>query len=453
MTNKTDLDLESLTKKQLFEILHRLCETDPQIEEKLQFMLSTSEEDEISTSRKLISQYIQEAKHQGFIHRGNAYHALQGANMVMDKAYDLIQNGQVERGIKLATVVLQRAIDMIQYTDDSDGHIGDTLRGSLTIISEGANMPNLDPKTEAAIFTMLLKEADLKRYDGWSSERVALLRSVLPLAHESKRREKLEKKLEAYLVEDSGDLWSMSKYTNEEIKELQWELINRYDGMEKATEFLFANLDKSNLREKAIVQLLDQKEYEKALELAKDGARLDKDLHGLVDRWMKYQYDAYKAMGNREKQRDLAYKLSMTRSNFSYYLELKTLYSKEKWPDILDLVLNDAKKNEGLLTDILIHEQLFAHLLEFTKKKPYYIEQFYSYLLDDHSSEANAIFHEHIRQKAERASDRRGYRGVMKLIKTYRKTWGLQDAEIMIAELRESNVRRPAFLDELDKLS
>ncbi len=47
---------------------------------------------------------------------------------------------------------------------------------------------------------------------------------------------------------------------------------------------------------------LNDEAYTKALELALEGEKKDKDLGGLVDNWKAYKYQAYKGLGQVEEQ-------------------------------------------------------------------------------------------------------------------------------------------------------
>ncbi|MFA1820395.1 hypothetical protein ACDX78_09440 [Virgibacillus oceani] len=58
--------ISKLTKKELVGLLAQIAETDKDIETKLEYKLSTGE-DEIKESKKLIRSYINQYKWQGFI--------------------------------------------------------------------------------------------------------------------------------------------------------------------------------------------------------------------------------------------------------------------------------------------------------------------------------------------------------------------------------------------------
>ena len=76
----------------------------------------------------------------------------------------------------------------------------------------------------------------------------------------------------------------------------------------------------------------------------------------------------------------------------------------------------------------------------------------YPNLMENHFEEANDLFIKYIEQSAEETSDRRGYKNVCKLIKTYKKAFGTIHSHKLIGELKQKYQKRPAFLDELGKI-
>ncbi|ULT57724.1 hypothetical protein L1999_03965 [Neobacillus drentensis] len=62
------------------------------------------------------------------------------------------------------------------------------------------------------------------------------------------------------------------------------------------------------------------------------------------------------------------------------------------------------------------------------------------------------MFSHYITQSADEATDRKKYRKVCALIKTYKKACGTIASHHLITELMEKHKRRPAFLEELARI-
>ncbi|MDF2787273.1 MAG: hypothetical protein K0S80_371 [Neobacillus sp.] len=93
-------------------------------------------EDEISASKKLIREYINNAKRNGFIDWRHVDSALQGAEMTLKKAQEKIELGDSETAVLLALEVLSPVVKMIQYCDDSNGGVSFIMNRAISSIEQ-----------------------------------------------------------------------------------------------------------------------------------------------------------------------------------------------------------------------------------------------------------------------------------------------------------------------------
>ena len=91
-------------------------------------------------------------------------------------------------------------------------------------------------------------------------------------------------------------------------------------------------------------------------------------------------------------------------------------------------------------------------MLRYCQRYPDKIVGLYSYLVEDYLDEVSFLFRKHIENEAQRANQRSKYRQVCSLIRDYREACGADDADRIIAQLKQSYARRPAFIEELGKL-
>jgi hypothetical protein len=437
----------------LLTIISELIDIFPDIENRLRFKYSSSD-NEVADSKKLIREYINKAKRSGFIDRRSASYSVQGAEIILEKARDALENKEIDRAVKLCIAVLSIVVDMLQYCDDSDGTVGDVIGESISIIKEACaiGQSELNEKEQLKLFKDVLKEANHKRYDDWDDCRFKLLEACVFLASKPQIRLKLEEQLEALLLEDSPS-WK-SEYTNQKIRLIQLKMIELYDSPEKKQQFIQAYIDYREIREIAILDSLENKQFEEVLRLCDQGIVRDEEYRGLVHNWKKYKYLAYEGLGDLDNQRHLAKEFVLGNQG-EFYPILKSLYTSEEWRDVLleivDILENMSYPPE-IYVEILIGENLHTHLLKYCKKYPSRIVHLYEHLLEMYRDEVNEIFKGYIHYIANEANERRKYKEVCKIISTYKKACGKKQAEVIIVDLKKQHARRPAFLEELGKV-
>ncbi len=445
--------LEEQNKDELVRIILEISDDFPDIEKRLLFKFANNE-DEIAASKKLIREYINNAKRNGFIDWRHVDYALQGAEMTLKKAHEKIEMGDSETAVLLALAVLSPVIKMLQYSDDSNGGVGFIMNRAISTVEQAVmtDMEHLDEKEQKKLFEIILKEAMKKQYDGWSDWRFGLLNVCTIFSPKKDLRKKLEKQL-VVLEQSAGTSWS-ANHDKKEIKLLQFEIIERCDGTEAAEQFIFENINLSDFREKAITIALEKGDYEKVLELGISGEEVDKSFRGLVHKWREYCYQAYEGLDDVENQRKLAYEF-LFKNEYSYYAKLKELYKQDEWAEVLGQIIETFEKERyqsTVYTEILKEEKLAKQMIEYCKKHKPLIMDLYPYLMESHFEEANGLYINYIELSAEGTSDRRGYKNVCKLIKTYKKAFGTIHSHKLIGELKQKYQKRPAFLDELGEI-
>ncbi|WP_419954279.1 SWIM zinc finger family protein [Neobacillus niacini] len=445
--------LAEQNKDELVRILLEISDDYPDIEKRLLFKFANNE-DEITASKKLIREYINNAKRNGFIDWRHVDYALQGAEMTLNKAREKIEIGDSETAVLLALEVLSPVVRMLQYCDDSNGGVSFIMNRAISAIEQGVStsLEQLDEKEQKKLFEVILKEALKKQYDGWSDWRFGLLNVCTIFSHKKDMRKKLEKQLET-LEQKADSSWS-ERYEKKQVKLLQFEIIEKCDGTSAAEKFINKNINISDFREKAITRALENGDYEKVLELSISGEEVDKSFPGLVNKWREYRYQAYEGLGDVENQRKLAYEFLFS-NRYSYYAKLKELYNHDEWNEVLGRIIESFEKERyqsSVYIDILKEEKLTKQIIEYCKKHKSIIIDLYPYLLENHFEEANDLFIQYIELSAEGTSDRRGYRNVCKHIKTYKKAFGAIHSHKLIGALKQKYQKRPAFIDELGKI-
>ncbi|PIW63278.1 MAG: hypothetical protein COW13_02050, partial [Candidatus Omnitrophica bacterium CG12_big_fil_rev_8_21_14_0_65_50_5] len=125
--------------------------------------------------RRIIQNAVDAARgRDDFIGYGQTSRAVDGAEMVLNKAQEFLAKKKPVEALLIFQTVLEDMIPLLQEADDSDGYIGDVIDQSFQGLSECAGQAK-DPAFRKELFGYLLKEAGHKRYQGWNSWRWKLL--------------------------------------------------------------------------------------------------------------------------------------------------------------------------------------------------------------------------------------------------------------------------------------
>lgn len=449
-----EIILANLSKDELIRIVLDLSDEYDEVEKKLLFHYAPAE-DEVVASQKLIKEYMHQSMSGGFIDWRSVDHALQGAELTLDKVRAKINTDEAESAVLLSILVLSNVVDMLQFCDDSSGSVGFVIHDSLTLIDEAVStsIDHLDDQRQEIIFDFIMNEAMNDRYDGWSDWRIGLLKICIYFGGHATFRRKLENQLDELIENSTGSSWHV-EYEKDNLNLLKLALLERYDGEEAVQAFINEHIQNSPFREKAIQRFMKKGDFLEVVNLCIEGEATDKQYPGLVRRWEKYRLQAYEGLGDITGQQELMH-LFLLRDEFEYYAKLKKLYEPNEWEKVLKQLIKTFEKQSQLpsaYVDILIEENMKAKLLEYCKSHISSIRNLYPHLVDDYFAEVNQMFVEFIERNAGQARDRKAYKHVCSLIKIYKQACGDSPAYTLIDQLKQKYKRRPAFVDELGKL-
>lgn len=449
-------EMTKLSKKELIDLVVELVEGDEDVKRQVEYKLLTPK-DEVKASKQLIRKYINENKRQGFISWRNVHAALQGAEMVLDKGRDKLVNEEEETAVELGIAVLSIVTDMLQYTDDSAGEIGYIVNESITLLKDASSMVLLssDHREQGNMFQLILKEAMHKRYDGSNDTRYALLEVCTIYSARATARQKLEETLEKLLLEATADSSWSSEYDDQSIKELQLKILERNGELERAEQLINENLEFSDFREMAIEKEMANGNFESALKMCEEGLENDCNYPSLINKWKTYRLQVYEAIEDIEKQKEVLLDLVYD-NEYEAYNKLKDLYEAEEWKAVLEEIFVTLEEQSRYLPHMYEYiaklENRGDKILKYVEQFPSTIVELYPYLLEDYPSRVEDIFSKYIIQEAENASERKEYRELSKKLKVYQEAAGDSKFYEMVQALKETYNRKPAFVNELEKV-
>ena len=326
MGKKKDLEdiLNKLNKQTLVSILTEYAEKDPRINDEL-FLRFEKQGDSLGYARNIIQSSINAVERRGFVEYGDVFRAVNGAETVLEMVIDRLGAGDNLAAISLSIVILEEMMDLIEYSDDSSGTIGEVIEMALEKIGEASDASQSNPNDSIQIFDRVFSHAQDKRYDGWTGWRMDLLSALLPLCGDRANRSKMEQ----YLAKEQNILtndWS-SSYERQQLQNLQHQILLRLDGKAAADSYMELRLDNSDFRDAVIKEAIADKLYEKALSLCLEGEQENTSYPGLVRKWKELRYAIYEKTKDKQAQKILG--MELLQSDFNYYSKLKALYAKK----------------------------------------------------------------------------------------------------------------------------
>lgn len=445
--------LQSIPKEVLIDIIVERAKEDTTFQNSIIYTYSnTDDEQSIVECKRLIDSIVKKyLGREGFIpFREVGYFTLE-----LEEVLKKVEHTEdVLLGLDIALLVLHESIKAFQYADDSGGDIGMLVEATLGLIEEIVwDGSDFDRSMREKIFHKLLEQTDGNIFDGWEDFRIVMLKICAGFADDEAFRIALRKKLENFINQPSDN--SYMGYYKERMSNIVFEVIEKY-GTEKETEqYIQENLTFTSFRKLYIDKHMEEKNYQKVIEVALEGERQDTRYPGLIKDWKKYRYAAYKELSQKEEQENLARELLFD-GEFEFYQELKELATEDT--ENLYVNLREEAKNgqgwhlESLYLFLIRAENDVEEILEYVRAHPQTIESYLEILKEKYSNEVIEVYQSFVKEQARISSDRKAYKKVCQIIKRYGKVAGKEKRDELINELQSLYKKRPAFLDELSKI-
>lgn len=412
-----------------------------------------NEADVLQQSISIIRAYVsRNADRHGYVDYSRAYDAVEGAEMVMEKAREAYDSGRPVLAVRLSLCVMSELLTALLCADDSDGCISGEIEAAATLIGDITMDEDVTDTEKDMLFDRLSEAALDTRYDDWTDWRLGFIEDCSALADTKKLQDKLDVLLKQVTdgVPDGSD-----SYFDERIKLIRYGMVQRQGSPGAAARFIEEHIKYPIFRKIAIESALFEQDYDAAERLALEGEALAEGQHGLVTEWMEYRYGAYKSAGDLEKQRALATAFIL-KGKYDYYKALKETYTPEEWQAVYPQIISRLEEQKNLdsstYTRILIEEKEKLRLLSYVNGRPYIIEQYYMHLLPEFTREVHQLFAQYIENTAAGANDRKAYQRVCAILRTLKKAGGQDVASKIKQKLLLTYARKPAFRDELTRV-
>lgn len=445
--------LVNLSKEELIRIIIDMTEKDKILKNSLIVRYSKgNDKQELEKCKNLIDSIIRKyTGGRGFIEYSKTYGFVSNMGDLLEK----VRNTQdTLLALDIAFLLLNEVVEAFQYADDSNGEIGSLAGETIELIEEiVTEIDPLDVNLREKVFNKILEQSDNKIFDGWDEYKINILKLCAKFTDVKEFRVKLRKKIE-YLIDKNSNR-KYNEYINESMLKILFDMIKEYGTEKEADDFIKDNLIFTYFRELLINKHIKGKNYHKVIELTLEGEKQDKQYAGLISKWKKIRYAAYKELSLKEEQFQLAKDLLLD-GDFEYYNELKEIAAGDKvvlYNNLKQELKNDkGRYGRSIYLKLIVEENDLDEIMKFVRENPTNIEEYAHMLAGKFKDEVINIYNKYIKSSANSSLNRKDYQRVCGILKRYKKIAGEKKQKGMINELSGLYRKRPAFIDELSKI-
>lgn len=359
--------------------------------------------------------------------------------------------GNHKSAFLICTAIMDELISALLCADDREGVLGNAIYAAYNTLSAIAS-----EEPSEAIRKQILKYCftsfDKRTFAGWDWH-IGLLQLAACILDTEDEVEELFKRINSIPESD--------EYEIKEVQKIKYCILLEKKGTKVAQRFLEQNIGNPSFRELAIQDALDQKDYEKATALAKDGIEQDSEFPGLVTNW--YEWLLKIAESQKDTERIILYArhllLNDSRPSQDYYEILRKTVPPEEWTDFVETIIQEAMERKpyygvDLVASIFVREEWWSRLLDLVKKESSLdrLAKYEKPLAKHYPNELADLYAERIIEYVESHVGRNYYRTACIYIRRMIKLGARDKADEVISRLRQTHYRKKALMEELDNV-
>ena len=368
----------------------------------------------------------------------------------LENAEKYLANNNFENVFFISTALLEEMTEAFQYGDDSNGDLGYFVESAMELLSK-LTKEKLSETLKQEIFEYCISMFKKQLFKGWDWH-LGILHIACDL---------IEKEDEADIILNCLDTVN-GEYEREQAQSFKLNLISQFKGKEEVEKYINKHISNSSIRKQEIEKAFEDKNFEKAIKLSKDGIKCDEqDKPGLAKDW--YDWLLRIALAQNDTIKIIEYARFRLINNFGgtqdYYQILKDNIEDEKWYSFLeDIIKEITPKNRWTYTDLIrkiyINEKWWDRLFLMLKQNLSMenIQQNEQYLAKDYSSELIELYSERITNYVEKYIGRNHYQTACKYLRRMKKLGGNIQVNKLIEFFRKEYPQRKALMDELNQV-
>jgi len=365
----------------------------------------------------------------------------------LENAEKYLANNNFENVFFISTALLEEMTEAFQYGDDSNGDLGYFVESAMELLSKLAQ-EKLPKILKEEMFEYCISSFNQKLFDGWDWHL-----GMLHLACEL-----IEKESDADIILSCLDTIN-GEYERERAQSFKLDLLRKFKSEKEVEKYINKNISNSSIRTKEIEKAFKSKDFERVINLSKDGIKWDeKAKPGLVKVW--YNWLLKVAQSQKDTSKIIEYSRFLFIDNFhpeqDYYQILKENIEDEKWHPFLEEIIKEITPKQRwayteLIRNIYIKEEWWDRLFLMLKQNLSMenIEQNEQYLSKDYSSELIELYSERIINYVEKYIGRNHYQTACRYLRRMKKLGGNEKVNELIELFRKQYPQRRALMDEL----
>ena len=386
----------------------------------------------------------------GFIGWHEMKYLEQGIDPIITISEKQLESKNYINAIYICTALMEEMTEAIQFSDDSNGSIGGIIDSSYEMLYDISTKDiSVDIKTE--LFNYCITAFKKRLFDGWDWHT-----GILNIAYELTDAEN-----EADIIIKCLDT-VYGEYEKERAQSFKLKIITEYKDKEDVQKYIEKHIANSSIRNSEIAKAIENKEFEKAIKLCKDGIKYnEKDKPGLVKDWYNWLLKIAQAQNNTSKTIEYARFLFI--DNFhpeqDYYQLLKQKVEPNKWKDFLEEIIIEITPKGGwkyneLVRKIFINEKWLDRLFLLLKQNVSLqnIENNEKYLSKDYSQELIQLYSERLVKYVDKYVGRNHYQTACRYLRRMKKLGGSKRVNELVDNFRKGYPQRRALLDELNRV-
>lgn len=386
----------------------------------------------------------------GFIGWHEMKYLEQGIDPIIAIAEKQLESKNYINTIYICTALMEEMTEAIQFSDDSNGSIGGIIDNSYEMLYDIATKDILiDIKTE--LFNYCITAFEKRLFDGWDWH-IGILRIAYELTNNENKADIIIKCLDTV----SGE------YEKERAQAFKLQIISEYKSKEEVQKYIDKHITNSSIRNSEIEKAVKNKDFEKVINLCKDGIKYDeKDKPGLVKNW--YNWLLKIAQVQNDTPKIIEYARFLFIDNFmpkkDYYEILKQKIEPNKWDDFLEEIIREITPKDGwkyteLVRKIFINEKWWDRLFLLLKQNVSLqnIENNEKYLSKDYSQELIQLYSERLIKYVDKYIGRNHYQTACRYLRRMKKLGGNKRVNELVDNFRKDYPQRRALLDELNSV-
>lgn len=444
--------LKAISHKELIEFVEENTKKDREF--RVYFLASFGHISGIQSKefyQKQIHSSLQTAKgRDGWI----SWHEMKFLNKTMQPVLENLaknfENKNFEVVFLMSTALLEEMTKAFDFADDSSGDIGyfiNVATESLTKLAE----EKLPAPLKQKVFEYCISSYKRKIFEGWDWHL-----GMLYIASKLTDKESDADIILAYLESVNGN------YEREKAQSFKLDLLKRFKDTKEVEEFISKHISNSKIRKQEIEKAFENKNFDRAIELAKDGIKCDEQSKpGLAKDW--YDWLLKIALTQNDTPNSIKYARYRLINNFrgtqDYYQILKDTIEPEKWHPFLEEIIKEVTPKNSwtyttLIRTIYINEAWWDRLFIMLKQNLSLenIQENEQYLAKDYSAELIELYSERIANYVEKYIGRNHYQTACKYLRRMKKLGGNEQVDKLIELFRKQYPQRKALMDELSRV-